>query len=52
MKSTRLKVHLPLLQQRGITCYDPFANSPEVVDQPANATYLDHPEVKNKIEQK
>ena len=48
----RLKIHLPQLQQRGINCYDPFANSPEVVDQPANATYIDHPESKPKIEQK
>ena len=44
--AARLKVHLPQLQQRGISCYDPFANSPEVVDQPANATYIDHPDTK------
>lgn len=46
--AARLKVHLPQLKQRGITVYDPFANSPEVVDQPANVTYLDHPETKKK----
>ena len=46
--ATRLKVHLPLLKQDGITYYDPFAQSPEVVEQPANATYIDHPETKPK----
>ena len=45
--SVRLKSHLPQLQQRGLTAFDPFAQSPEVVDQPANATYIDGP-AKNK----
>ena len=44
----RLKVHLPLLKARGITCYDPFAQSPEVVDATDAAAYLDHPETKQK----
>ncbi len=46
--SERLKIHLPLLRQRGIACYDPFAQTPEVIDQPTNATYIDHPETKQK----
>ncbi len=46
--SARLKVHLPLLKQRGITCYDPFGNSPEVVDAPGAATYIDQPETRQK----
>ncbi len=46
--AARLKVHLPQLKQRGLVAYDPFADSPEVVDQPDNATYPDGPEKKKK----
>jgi hexosaminidase len=38
---TRLKPQLPWLKARGIACYDPFTNSPEVTDKGAKAGYPD-----------
>ncbi len=47
----RLKEQLPQFKQRGITFYDPFANSPEVVDPAGGASskptkYIDQPGAK------
>ncbi len=46
--AARLKIHLPQLKQRGLTAYDPFANTAEIVDQPGPTTYLDQPGAKKK----
>ncbi len=40
----RLKPQLGWLKAKGIGCYDPFTDSPEITDKGAKTEYLDNPE--------